>query len=429
MGGKGAVSGLAVALFSISLLAPAQAGAAADGVKVVDVKEADGGDRVTLLKTDEFKFTGECVVNGPGDFEAETYLAARRNNLAYSAYLPETGFDNFDVDFDKADPKLNITDYDATGEDPAIEAAEYYEVYAEGKGVPPLRGRVETTVHASADCGFSGIFTGVPGNGPLQTSKRAEVGLGEREEIYSNRDFRVIGSCEDEGGGSFRANTFLKARRGGGIYYLTDFDQVDTDFGPGDGEIDISPNSSDASGTDPEFRAESFYNEFFAVGKGGDVLQARLGVGVHVNGASCTFSGIFTGPDSDRGFRVRNVMKVKGNDRKTLYENKDFKVIGSCENNGGGDFTADTTLRAKRRHLLAYAYDGDPGIDVNFNPSDGPLDIMSDDGTGTAPDFTSEDQYSDFYGEGKRGKVLNGRIGSGVHVQGADCIFVGIFAG
>ncbi len=122
-------------------------------------------------------------------------------------------------------------------------------------------------------------------------------------------------------------------------------------------------------------------------------------------------------------------MKVDRNDSKTLYENRDFKVTAKCVNNGGGDFTADTTLRAKRKHLLAYAYAGDPFTDLNFNPSDGPLDITDEDASGTAPDFTSEDQYTDFFGEGKRGKVLNGRVASGVHVQGSDCVFAGIFAG
>ena len=427
---KGRTGFLTVVLVSISLSAPSlAAGAAADGVKVVDVKKADAGDGVTLLKTDEFKVTGECVDNGSGDFEAETFLAARKNNLVYSAYGPETGVDPFDVDFDRADPPVNFTGGDASGVDPAIEAAEYYEFYAEGKGVPPLRGRVETTVHASADCGFSGIFTGTPGNGPLHTSKRTEVGLGETERIYSNKDFKVLGFCEDEGSGSFRADTFLEAKRGGTIYYLTEYDQFDTDFGPNDGQVDITPDFYDAAGTDPEFRADSFDNEFFAVGKEGDVLQARLGVGVHIDGASCTFSGIFTGPDSGPGFRVKNLMKVDKNDSKTMYENDDFKVTASCENNGGGDFTADTTLRAKKKHLLAYAYAGTPYFDVNFNPSDGPLDITDYDGDGTDPDFKSEDQYTDFFGEGKGGKVLNGRVASGVHIRGADCVFAGIFAG
>ncbi len=59
-----------------------------------------------------------------------------------------------------------------------------------------------------------------------------------------------------------------------------------------------------------------------------------------------------------------------------------------------------------------------PYFDVNFNPSDGPLDITDYDGSGTSPDFKSEDQYTDFYGEGKGGKVLNGRVASGVHVEG-----------
>ncbi len=251
MRGEGRAGLLLVAAFAACLAAPASAGAAADDVKVVDRKKVDAGEDVTILKTDAFKVTGECIDNGGGDFEAETFLSARKNQLAYSAYGPEVGTERFDVDFDKDDPRVNFTDHDAEGTEPVIEAAEYYEFYAEGKGVSPLRGRVVTTVHTGADCGFSGVFTGMPGRGPLHTSKRAEVGLGEKVEIYSNRDFKVLGSCEDEGSGSFRANTFLKAKRGGGIYYLTEYDQVDTDFGPSDGQVDISPDFYDASGTDP----------------------------------------------------------------------------------------------------------------------------------------------------------------------------------
>ena len=420
---------LVLGILAILFLTPSQAEAAADGVKVVDVKKADAGRGVTLLKTDEFKVTGDCVDNGGGDFEAETFLAARNNNLAYSAYSPETGTSEFDVDLDKDDPKVNFTDSDAKGEDPVFEAAEYYEFYAEGKGVSPLRGRVATTVHTGPDCGFSGVFTGVPGKGPLHTTKRARADVGETVEVYSNKDFRVLGSCEDEGGASIRANTYLKSKRGGGIYYLTEYNQFDTNFRPSDGQVDITPDSYDASGISPFFRAWSYDNEFFGVGKEGGVLQARLGVGVHIGGADCTFSGIFTGPQSDQGFRVRNLMKVDRNKSKTLYKNRDFKVTAKCVDNGGGDLTADTTLRAKRKHLLAYAYSGNPDVDLDFSPADGPLDITSGDGSGTAPDFRSEDQYTDFYGKGKRGKVLNGRVASGVHVQGSDCVFAGIFAG
>ena len=307
--GAGLVAVLGLA-FAVAL--PSAALAESEGVKVVDRKEADVGEGVTLLKTKQFKVTGSCVDRGAGYYEAETFLDSRKDNMSYSAYGPETNVDNFDVDFDKADPKVNFVSNDAQGTLPAIEAAEYYEFYAEGKNVSPLRGRVETTVHTKgSDCSFSGVFTGVPGKRPLHTVKRKQVGLGESVRIYTDKNFKVIGSCVDEGGGSFRANTFLAAKRGGEIYYLTEYDAFDTGFGPGDGKIDITPNSYDAFGNCPLFRAWSFDNEFFAVGKKGGVLQGRLGSGVHINGASCTFSGVFTGPGSAPGFRVRNLSSFR----------------------------------------------------------------------------------------------------------------------
>lgn len=398
------------------------------GIKVVDRKGADAGERVTLLKTSDFKVTGECVDNGGDDFTADTFLAARRNNLMYSAYRPGIGFDDSDVDFDKGD-KLDITSSDASGTDPAIEAAEYYEFYAEDGAGRPLRGRIETTVHRpGADCGFSGVFTGVPGPGPLRSAKRVKVNVGESVGIYKDKDFKVVGSCEDDGGNDFAANTFLKARRGGAMYYLTEANQADTDFGPGDGPVDITPDSYDPDGTLPYFQGWSYYNDFFAVGKAGNVLQARLGGSVHARGADCTFSGIFTGPRSGKDILIPEVLKVGEGKAKTLFANKDFKVTARCLGTAG-NFTADTTLKAKRSKLAFYAYAGTPGSDVNFGPGDGPIDITSEDAGGTVPDFRSNDQYTDFYGEGRGGKVVAGRIASGVHVKGADCIFTGYFAG
>jgi hypothetical protein len=89
---------LIVALGALAV-APA---AAAEGLTVVDRKEVDAGDRVTLLSNGNFKVTGECVDNGGGDYTADTLLAAKRNNLIMYQY---NGDPTFDLDFDKADPK------------------------------------------------------------------------------------------------------------------------------------------------------------------------------------------------------------------------------------------------------------------------------------------------------------------------------------
>ena len=79
---------------------------------------------------------------------------------------------------------------------------------------------------------------------------------------------------------------------------------------------------------------------------------------------------------------------------------------------------------------MQYSYDGDPFLDTDFGPGDGSVDIMtSGDATGLVPQLISVDQYADFYGEGRGGRVLAGRIASAVHVRGADCAYAGYFAG
>lgn len=400
-----------------------------DGIEVVDRKAASAGGSVTMLRTPDFKVTGECIDNGGGDFTANTFLTPRRNNLAYSAYGPGGLDESFDTDFDKSD-SLDITSYDATGTDPAIEAAEYYEFYAEGKGGRPIRGRIETTVHSMGDdCGFSGVFTGTPGSGPVHVAKRVKVDAGESAKLYANRDFKVIGSCVDNGAGDYTASSSLVAKRAKAMLYLTQYDLSDTDFGPADGPVDITPTAYEASGPDPEFQAWSYYNEFFAVDRKGGVFQGRLGSGVHVRGADCTFSGIFSGPESSRDLEVQDLVKVDAGESRTLFRDKNFLVTVECLDNGGGDFTAESSLDARREHLMQYSYAGTPYFTTDFGPGDGSVDITDYEATGTAPQFISEDQYTDFYGEGRGGEVLAGRIASAVHVRGADCAYAGYFAG
>ena len=401
-----------------------------DGIVVADRKAAPAGGTVTVLKTPDFKVTGECIDNGGDDFTANTLLIPRRNNLTYSAYGPGGLDEYFDTDFDKSE-SLDITSYDATGTAPAIEAAEYYEFYAEGKGGRPMRGRVETTVHSLGDdCGFSGVFTGTPGSGPVHSAKRIKVDAGDTAKVYGNRDFKVLGSCVDNGAGDFTASASLVAKRSNAMNYMTSYDVGDTDFDPADGPVDISPTSNEAHGTAPEFQGWSYYNDFFAVDNKGGVFQGRIGSGVHVRGADCTFSGVFSGPESSRDLEPLKLLKVPAGESKTLFRNKDFLVTGECLDNGGGDFTAQSSLDARREHLLQYSYDGDPFLDTDFGPGDGSVDIMTaGDATGTAPQFISVDQYADFYGEGRKGEVLAGRIATAVHVRGADCAFTGYFAG
>ena len=400
--------------------------AGANAIKVVDRVKADAGERLTLFSNQDLKVTGECVDEGGGDFTADTFLKAKRENLAVDTYSGDPP----DPDFDPADGKLDITNNDANGTMPSLEAAEYYDFYAEGHNGRALNGRPVTGVHVKgADCAFWGTFLGSESEGPVHAPKRAKADAGETVTMFSNEDFKLTGRCVDNGGGDVTADTFLKAKREHLIYYLTELNLFDTDFSPGDGKVDIIQPSDDASGTLPEYIGRSFNHDVWMEGAGGRVLQARIATGVHTKGADCTFSGLLAGYGDVGQLQTVDRIKADVGERVTVYANDDFKVTGRCVDNGGGDFTADTQLAAKRENLMYYAYNGDPFYLLDFDPDDGKIDISSDDAEGAAPDYYSEDDYSDFFGDGKGGEMLVGRLGTGVHIKGADCTFSGIFIG
>ena len=276
---------------------------------------------------------------------------------------------------------------------------------------------------------FSGTLIGGETGGPVKTAKRVKADAGEDVTIFSDRDFKVTGTCEDNGGGDFTANTFIKAKRKNMVLYLTEAGMLtDVDFDPADGKVDMFPSFYDASGTMPDYKAYTYSNDFYAEGTGGSVLQGRTGTGVHVKGADCTFSGLFIQHRAPgHGMHVVDRVRVDSGDAVTVFENRDFKIRGKCVENAANDFTADTLAIAKRNHLLYTAYDGDPYFDLDFGPGDGPADIATDDAEGTMPDFYAEDDYDEFFGIGKGGRVTLGRIAGGVHIRGADCTFSGIF--
>jgi hypothetical protein len=397
-------------------------------VHVIDRVKADVGEGLTLFSNDDFKVTGKCEDSGSGDFTANTFLAAKRKHLVYFKY---SGFD-FDADFGPSDGKVEATGNAATGTDPAFEAAEYYDFWAEGRNRIPLNGRLATGVHLKgADCIFSGTIVGGERGGPVHPEKRIKAVAGEAVTIYSNKDFKVTGECEDNGGGDLTANTFIAAKRKNLVLYLTEADPLtDVDFDPGDGKVDLFPDFYDADGTDSDYVAASYSNDFYAEGQGGAVLQGRIGTGVHVQGADCTFSGLFVRHQSPGGgMHVIDRIRVDKGDATTIFQNQDFKITGKCRENAPGDFTADAVVAAKRKNLLYYAYAGDPFYDLDFDPGDGNADLTTDDATGTDPAFYAEDDYDDFYGEGPGGRVLAGRVAEGVHIRDADCTFSGIFIG
>ena len=137
-------------------------------------------------------------------------------------------------------------------------------------------------------------------------------------------------------------------------------------------------------------RGESYYEDVFGLDASGNVFQARVRTAVHADGDDCSWSAIIVGPNSGGALHVINAVDVKRNKTKTLYKNADFKVSGRCVNNGMGDFTADTSLQARRNNLAYYAYDD--GTDLDFDPNDGKIDFTST--TRPAPIPTSSPRTS-----------------------------------
>ena len=112
-------------------------------------------------------------------------------------------------------------------------------------------------------------------------------------------------------------------------------------------------------------------------------------------------------------------IKADTGDSVTMFANKDFKVTGKCEDNGGGDFTAHTLLAAKRKHLIYFRYSNSE-FDANFSPSDGKVDATANDATGPDPKFEGAEYY-DFWVEGRNGRPVMGRLATGVHLGSSDC--------
>jgi hypothetical protein len=416
---------LTVALAAL-VAAPMALAGTSGRVHVTDRVNVDAGDGVELFSNDDFKVTGRCVDNGGGDFTANTFLAAKRNNLLYF------GSDNgdFDADFDSSDPKVDFTDQDASGTSEDYAGEDYnQDFYAENRGGRVTQGQVATGVHIKgADCTFSGIFVRFARSGPVRLVRRMRVDAGDGVKLFASKDFKVTGRCVDNGAGDFTANTFLAAKRDDLSYFASDSGDFDTDFDPGDPKVDFS--SRDASGASANFSGYDYYQDFYAEGRGGGVLDGRVATGVHIKGADCTFSGIFVGLADSGLVNPVERMKVDVGNGVKLFANKDFKVTGRCVDNGGGDFTAKTFLAAKRDNLLYWDSDVSPRLDSDFDTSDPKVEISPDyDASGTTPLFNAYDYYQEFYAEGRGGNVLNGRVATGVHIKGADCTFSGIFIG
>jgi hypothetical protein len=421
------VTALTCGLFLLALV-PATHASNAGRATVTGRLTAKVGKSVTLFQNKDFKVTGTCQDNGGGDFTANTFLQAKKNNLSYTSYGPPTGVDEFSDDFDRADGKIDFTSHDATGTTETFEEGEFDEFYAVGARGRILRGHVATSVHLhGADCGFGGEFVGAARSGPLKAVAPIKVKANHTATIFANKDFKVTGTCEVGLLSNLRANAFVQAKHPHSALYATGVGESTTDFGPADGKIDFMDAAYDANGANPQFIAESYNNDLYLVAGNGRVLQLRIGEAVHWQGSDCEYSGTFIGPKSGNGLKVVNAKKARKGEVVTLFQNRNFRVTGACVDNAPGDVTADTWLTARRPNLTMYSYDGD--VNYDFDPADGPADITQTDATGQTPFFISKDQYTDFWGEAARGGGLNGRVATGVHMLGAACVFSGIFAG
>jgi hypothetical protein len=122
-----------------------------------------------------------------------------------------------------------------------------------------------------------------------------------------------------------------------------------------------------------------------------------------------------------------NWKKVAAGTKRTIYQTKQFKVIGMCFDNGGGDFTAAAFLVTKQDHASFFVSSG-PVASLDFNRADAPLQFnVGAAAHGAVPDFQAWDYYAEVYAESESGVTFIARVATGVHLFGADCVFSGLF--
>jgi hypothetical protein len=128
------------------------------------------------------------------------------------------------------------------------------------------------------------------------------------------------------------------------------------------------------------------------------------------------------------GEQVVDRVSLSAGQQKTLFANQDFKVIAKCVNNGSGNFSAKYGVKTLKNGALVFSSENANYNDPVLNKSDG-LYQFGDSyyASGTAPQFYAYDYYQEFLGESPGGRVLIGRVSSGVHLKGADCIYDGVF--
>ena len=125
-----------------------------------------------------------------------------------------------------------------------------------------------------------------------KTVDRIKVDAGEKQTIYSNDDFKVIGTCVENAADDFTAEVGVKTKKDGAIIFSTeDENYTDFLFDKSDGQYRFT--TYEATGLDPYYNGLDYYQEFYAESPGGKVLIGRVTNGVHVKGADCVYSGLF----------------------------------------------------------------------------------------------------------------------------------------
>ena len=247
------------------------------------------------------------------------------------------------------------------------------------------------------------------------------VAAGATATLYQNAQFKISGTCIDNGAGNVRAQTYIKTKVDNAMYWISADSTFDLDFDRADGRIRFDAYYF-AEGTAPQFQAYDDYQEVTALSASGKLLIARTATGVHVHGSACTFSGLI-----ETGAAVRNAVPVAAGASATLYENTQFKVTGTCINNGSGDLIAQTYIKTKQNNALYFRSNaGDTVLD--FDKSYGKVAFdAGHQASGTSPDLAGSDYDQEAYVVSAGGKVLIARSVTGVHLMGANCIFVGLF--
>ena len=248
-----------------------------------------------------------------------------------------------------------------------------------------------------------------------------KVAAGTHRTIFQNKQFKVTGTCVDNGGGNFTAEAFFSTKQDHASYFDTGAGTSDLDFNRSDGPVGF--NLYPAGGTSADFQAYDYYDEMYAESAGGQVLIARIASGVHVFGGDCTFSGLFQ--DGKTATPPLDRKSVAAGTSATLFDGKEFKVVGDCVDNGGGNYSAQAFLITKQDNAM-WQYASSPATgDLDFDTADAPVPFPYP-ATGTGSQFVAWDYYDEIVAIGADGKMLIARVATGVH-RSVDCTFSGLF--